>query len=107
MQAMVYRAHQLGIITDNQYQYMMRQFSKNGWRTKEPDDVPFSLNTNIMQGAIELLIEQKVLSAKELLDVFKHYGVTLYASDIEELLHLKKDTLAIKDKVVPIIHLKR
>lgn len=107
MQAMVYRAHQLEIITDNQYQYMMRQFSKNGWRTKEPDDVPFSLHPNIMQGAIELLIEQKVLSAKELLDVFKHYGVTLYASDIEELLHLKKDTLAIKDKVVPIIHLKK
>lgn len=28
MQAMIYRAHQLKAITDNQYQYMMRQVSK-------------------------------------------------------------------------------
>ena len=42
-----------------------------------------------------------------LLDVFKQHGVTLYANDIEELLHLKKDTLSIKDKVVPIIQLRQ
>lgn len=107
MQAMVYRAHQLEIITDNQYQYIMRQFSKNGWRTKEPDDTPFTLNPNVLQGAIELLLDQKVLSAKELLNIFKQHGVTLYPNDIEELLNLKKDTLLIKDKVVPIIHLKQ
>lgn len=28
MQAIIYRAHQLKAITDNQYQYMMRQVSK-------------------------------------------------------------------------------
>lgn len=106
MQAMVYRTHQLGIITDNQYQYMMRQFSKNGWRLKEPDDVPFSLNANILQGAIELLIEQNVLDSKDILTVFKKQGVTLYSDDIETLLHLRKGTLKIEDKVVPIIQLK-
>lgn len=31
---MIYRAHQLKAITDNQYQYIMRQVSKKGWRTK-------------------------------------------------------------------------
>lgn len=106
MQAMVYRTHQLGIISDNQYQYMMRQFSKNGWRTREPDDVPLQLGDNVLQGAIELLIEQCIFSPKDILDVFKSQGVTLYSGDIEELLHLKKGTLDIEDKVVSIIQLK-
>lgn len=43
MQAMIYRAHQLKAITDNQYQYMMRQVSKKGWRTNEPGDTPYYL----------------------------------------------------------------
>lgn len=38
----------------------MRQISKNGWRQKEPDDVPYTLNESIFQGAVDLLIEQKV-----------------------------------------------
>ena len=41
MQAMIYRAHQLKAITDNQYQYMMRQVSKKGWRTNELGDTPY------------------------------------------------------------------
>ena len=82
IQAMIYRTHQLGIMSDNQYQYLMRQVSKNGWRIKEPGDVPYSLNENIFQGAIDLLIEQNVLTAKEILDLFKKNGVTLYPEDI-------------------------
>ncbi|GJM78297.1 hypothetical protein HMSSN139_07930 [Paenibacillus sp. HMSSN-139] len=38
--AMIVRAYQLKAINYNQYQYLMRQVSKKGWRTKEPlDDV--------------------------------------------------------------------
>ena len=107
IQAMIYRTHQLGIISDNQYQYLMRQVSKNGWRIKEPDDVPYSLNENIFQGAIDLLMEQNVLTAKEILDLFKKNGVTLYPEDIEELLHLRPDTLMVEEKVVPILQLRK
>ena len=71
IQAMIYRTHQLGIMSDNQYQYLMRQVSKNGWRINEPGDASYSLNENIFQGAIDLLIEQNVLTAKEILDLFK------------------------------------
>lgn len=35
MQAMMYRARQLDIISTNQFQYMMRTMSKNGNRTHE------------------------------------------------------------------------
>ena len=101
MQAMIYRAHQLGAITDNQYQYMMRQVSKKGWRTKEPGDTPYFLNENIFQGAIDVLFEAEYLNPATLLRLFKKYGVTLYAQDIEELLHLRKDTL--KVKAIPLV----
>ena len=55
MQAMIYRVHQLKAITDNQYQYMMRQVSEKGWRTNEPGDTPYYFNENIFQGAIDVL----------------------------------------------------
>ena len=40
MQAMMYRARQLDIISANQFQYMMRIMSKNGYRLHEPGDKP-------------------------------------------------------------------
>lgn len=107
IQAMIYRAHQLGIMSDNQYQYLMRQVSKNGWRINEPGDASYSLNENIFQGAIDLLIEQNVLTTKEILDLFKKNGVTLYPEDMEELLHLRPDTLKVEEKVVPILQLRK
>lgn len=106
IQAMIYRTHQLGIISDNQYQYLMRQVSKNGWRIKEPDDVPCCLNENIFQGALDLLMEQNVLSAKEIMDLFRKRGVTLYCEDIEELLHLRSNTLKVEEKIRPILQLR-
>lgn len=107
IQAMVYRSNQLGIITDNQFQYMMRQISKNGWRTKEPDDTPYALNENIFQGAIDLLIEEKILSPASILRTFRQYGITLYRQDIEELLHLREGTLFDEEIKPKIIQLKR
>ncbi len=107
IQAMVYRTHQLGIISDNQYQYLMRQISKNGWRLKEPDDIPYLLNENIFQGAIDLMIEQNVLTAIEILELLKKNGITLYSKDIEEILYLRPNTLKIEQKATPILNLRR
>lgn len=107
IQAMAYRSNQLGIITDNQFQYMMRQISKNGWRTKEPDDVPYSLNENIFQGALDLLIEEKILNPASIMRTLKQYGITLYRTDIEELLHLREGTLFVEESKPQIIQLKR
>lgn len=107
IQAMIYRTHQLDIISDNQYQYLMRQVSKNGWRVKEPEDTPYFLNENIFQGAIDLLIEEHVLTQKEILELFRINGVSMYSEDIEELLHLRPDTLRVEEKIVPILQLKK
>lgn len=106
-QSMMYRSNQIGAISNNQFQYMMRQVSKNGWRLKEPDDVPFFLNENIFQGAIDLLRDEHILSPASLMRLFKNYGIILFPSDIEELLHLREGTLEIKDPLPQIIQLKQ
>ena len=106
IQAMMYRTRQLNIISANQYQYMMRQVSKNGWRTKEPDDIPGVLNESIFQGAITLLFDNNILTPKTLIADFKRHGVVLYPYMIEELLHLKKGTLDVEDKIIPLFHIK-
>ena len=107
LQAMMYRARQLNIITANQYQYMMRQVSKNGWRISEPDDEQAELNESIFQGAIDLLFDNKILSPNTLLLSFKRGGISLYPNTIEQLLHLRPGTLNTEDKVIPLFRIKR
>ena len=107
IQAMIYRAHQLNAITDNQYQYMMRQISKKRWRTAEPGDSAYFLNENIFQGAIDVLFEANYLNPNTLIKLLNKYGVTLYPSDIEELLNLRKGTLKADEERGNIIQLKR
>ena len=106
VQSMIYRSHQLGIITSNQYQYMMRQVSKNGWRQNEPDDSPYYLNENMFQGAIDLLKDNNILTTQGVLSLFAGYGVSLFAEEIESLLHLSHGTLLEKKQSSNIIQLK-
>ena len=93
IQSMIYRTYQLKIISISQFQYLMRQVSKKGWRTQEPEDEPYYLNENIFQGAIELLKNEHIFTVNGLLSLFADYGVCLYPAEIEDLLHLKSGTL--------------
>lgn len=106
VQSMIYRSHQLGIITNNQYQYMMRQVSKNGWRQNEPDDSPYYLKENMFQGAIDLLKDNHILTTQGVLSLFAGYGVSLFVEEIEDLLHLSQGTLLEKKQSSNIIQLK-
>lgn len=93
MQAMMYRARQLGIITGNQFSYMMRQVSKNGWRKHEPGDAPGSLNSTIFQGALDILFEDGYLDSHDLRVQFGKYGIILSDKDLNDLMGLKNGTL--------------
>lgn len=107
IQAMMYRTRQMGIISANQFQYMMRIVSKNGWRTKEPGDVPGQLKDTIFQGAIDLLFDGGYLSRNELMHEFAQNGVILSQEDLENLMCLKTGTLDSESKVVPFLSIKR
>jgi Zn-dependent peptidase ImmA (M78 family)/DNA-binding XRE family transcriptional regulator len=97
--AMVYRTHQLGIISTNQYQYLMKQISKAGWRSQgEPLDRPYIPQSTLLQGAVELLFSEDVLTASQFLNVLKSKGIYLNPNEIEDLLCLKAGTLRISEE---------
>ena len=85
----------------------MRQVSKNGWRKQEPDDVPYVLNESIFQGAIDLLLDNHILTPDSLMREFGRNGIALYSSTVEDLLHLHPGTLKIKPQIIPLVHLKK
>ena len=59
---------------------------------KEPDDVPFYLNDNIFQGAIDLLFENGY-KGEDIVDIFRKSSITIFSDEIEKLLDLKEGTL--------------
>ena len=93
MQAMMYRARQLDIITGNQFSYMMRQVSKNGWRKKEPGDVPGNLNSTIFQAALDSLFEGEYLDSHGLRVQFAKDGIILSDQDLTDLMGLREGTI--------------
>lgn len=106
IQSMVYRSRQLEIITPSQYQYLMRQISGKGWRTREPYDEPYLLNENIFQGALDLLFEQRIFSPSSLMLAFRNHGVGLFPEEIEKLLCLRAGTLSRQENQTKFIYLK-
>lgn len=107
MQAMMYRARQLDIISTNQFQYMMRTMSKNGNRTHEPGDKPGEIGDTIFQAALDMLFEGGYLTVRELLKEFGHYGIYLSQHDLENLMYLREGTLYQEPKVIPFMTIKK
>lgn len=107
MQAMMYRARQLDIISANQFQYMMRIMSKNGYRLHEPGDKPGEIGDTIFQAALDMLFEGGYLTVSELLREFGRYGIYLSQHDLENLMYLRKGTLYQESKVIPFMTIKK
>ena len=97
IQAMIYRACDLGLITNNQFQYLMRQISSKGWRKKEPGDFPYELNENIFKMGINLLLENDY-SKKDIVQILEESSVNLFSDEIEELLSLPTGYLSVDEK---------
>lgn len=100
--AMVMRAYKLGAISDGTYQYMQRQISQKGWRTREPLDDIKEINDPVsMKQAVELLIENDYATGEELVQkLSQHYGLSLNREEIEDLLGLERGYLKTEDAPV-------
>ncbi|AVK49396.1 DNA-binding protein [Clostridium sp. MF28] len=107
--AMIIRAFRLGAITHNQYQYLMKQLSKKGWRTKEPlDDIIQVAKPTLLRKSIEILIENNVLDENEFIEQLQNYGLAINSQEVENLLGLDKGRLSRRNKESSIvINLKR
>lgn len=97
IQAMLYRACDLDIISNNQFQYLMRQISSKGWRKKEPGDTPYVLNENIFKMGIELLLDNNY-TKQDVTNIFEESSISLFSDEIEELLNLPSKYLNVDDK---------
>ena len=104
--AMIVRSYKLKIINNREYQNLMKTINRRKWRINEPFDneivraVPY-----VLPHAVDLLIEKDVFSKETLLQELSSKGITMYAEDIENLLHLKSGTLTDDKnyrKVVPL-----
>lgn len=96
--AMLYRACSLGIITQNQYQYMMRTMQSKGWRKSEPlDNIIIAPKPSLLSDAIDVLLVNKVFTPRELVEELGNMGLAMDPSELEILLNLKQGTLVQSD----------
>ncbi|MCL2285416.1 MAG: XRE family transcriptional regulator [Firmicutes bacterium] len=92
--AMIRRAYEIEIISENQYQYLMRQMSSNGWRTKEPlDEYMMPKKPKALKQAINMLLLNDYLSANQIFGLFSKYRMSLPKDIVDEVLNLEPETL--------------
>ena len=98
--AMLYRVCSLGIITQNQYQYMMRIMQNKGWRKSEPlDNIIKTPNPSLFSDAIDVLLVNKVFTPQDLVEELGNMGLAMDPSELEVLLNLNQGTLA--HRIIP------
>lgn len=94
-QALIVRANQIGAITSNQYQYLMKQMSQNNFRKKEPlDDTYPLIFPRYLKHAMMLIKSQKKVSGDEFMWRLKTQNLSLYKSMVEKLLNLEEGFLS-------------
>lgn len=105
--AMVVRAYQLNVINYNQYQYLMRQISKKGWRTKEPLDNTIQVpRPTALKKAVEILIKNKVMTEDQLLQQLSAVGLSLDRREVEILLGLDEGMLINQNLNSPVVSIR-
>lgn len=100
MQAMMYRARELNVISGNQYSYLMRKVSANHERIHEIGDVPGKLDSSIFQGAIDLLINGNYITIEKLINEFQLNGIYLNTRDLENLMGLQSGSLHLTPRIL-------
>lgn len=96
IQAAVHRAKDLNIIDDYTYSSLYRTISANGWRKHEPIDRPGVIHETLLQAAIKLLFEHKVLTPSLFIEQLSMKGVYLNHKELEKILDLPEDMLKVK-----------
>lgn len=108
--AMLIRANRLGVLTDNQYQYLMKQMVINNWRKREPlDNVLIKQEPILLNKSIEILMQNNIFNPQEFMDELAENQLSMKPEEVEMLLNLDKGTLSIEqeqDSIASIIKIK-
>ncbi|MBY2478715.1 helix-turn-helix domain-containing protein [Clostridioides difficile] len=92
--AMIFRAYNLGKINYKKYNYLMNEMDKRGWLVEEPLDKMKGSSPTYLKKAVELLIENKIMSTNSIVSSLEEFGINLYPEDLELLMGLKKGFLS-------------
>lgn len=95
IQAMNRRAYNLGIISMEEYQYMIRTLQRRGLRKEEPlDNILLTASPSLLKTAVIMLLNENVFTPKEFMDELSfEYDLSLDPEEVEYLLDLPKNTL--------------
>lgn len=92
--AMMMRACNLNIITQNQFQYLMKQYTIKNYRKHEPlDNIIEIPQPQTLKRAIEILLTNNIFTPDEILDELKKREWAVDYRDVEELLNLEEGIL--------------
>jgi len=92
--AMIRRAKDLERISQNTYVSLNKRININNWRKIEPLDLEIPIkDPSSLRKSVELLLSEKIFTAKTLLQEFEENGLKLTVEMIEELLNLEEGTL--------------
>ncbi|MEA5084748.1 MAG: ImmA/IrrE family metallo-endopeptidase [Lachnospiraceae bacterium] len=106
--ALIVRAKNLDIITQNQYQYLMKQLSQKGYRTAEPFDRETPLiKPRYIKQAMKMIIEEDGVTGSDFLNTLQGNNVTLSSGLVENILNLPKGYLNQNDNEKEVISLQR
>ena len=106
--ALIVRARQLELITQNQYQYLMKQLSQKGYRTCEPFDKETPLmKPRYVHEAMKMIIEEDGVTGKEFMEELSMQGMALQSSMVEEILNLPDGYLMQNDEKGELVRLYR
>lgn len=106
--AMLYRSCDLGLITQGQYQYMIRVMQNKGWRKIEPlDKTMKATQPSLLADAVALLLDNNVFTPKEFVDELGNMGMAMNPDELEVLLNLQEGILSQRNEnPVQIVSLK-
>lgn len=94
-QALIVRANQIGAISANQYQYLMKQMSQKGYRTSEPlDDAYQLILPRYLKQAMIMIKRDKGISGNEFMHMLKSVQLSLHKSMVEKILNLEEGFLS-------------
>lgn len=96
IQATVSRAKDLNLIRQDTYSSLFKTMSANGWRKHEPIDRVGVIHETLIQAAIKLLFEHKVLTPSIFIEKLNMKGIYLNHKELEKILDLPEDMLKVK-----------
>lgn len=92
--AMLMRAAELKVITQNQLQYLIKQYYSKGYRNGEPlDDTIKMQEPTLIRLAINMLLDNNRFTPNEFMRNLNDNGIWIESDEVEDLIGLEKGKL--------------